>query len=422
MSTNLTQKQAETIGDGMHPDARCRGLYLKVRGPSRAWVFRRQVNGRRYELGLGSLSKLPVPQARAEAQRLASLPPADFLEAVAPKKVEPEKKAAPTFKQACDEFVQWNIGIGNWQEGSKSCRTFECRMRCHVWGRLGDMPIDEIKPADVADVAKAAWDKPDIVERCLSLIKKVHDWSKAKGYVTCDNPADRQGVLRFLLPAAKKAKQNRGALSPAQLPAFFAASMAETQSSSRQCFEFSILTATRSQTARLAQWEQFDFEKKIWTVPPEQLKVKSNGGLVVPLAPEVIDFLMAIDRPHEGLVFPGGRDGKPLWDAMVSRMVKLTPGDWKDEAESVKRGVDVRPTQHGIARATFMTWSQDDSLGNDKRFDVRVAHMCLHHKQDDGYNGAYERQTMFLRRRELMEAWAKYCFSAVPHSARGPST
>ena len=60
-----------------------------------------------------------------------------------------------------------------------------------------------------------------------------------------------------------------------------------------------------------------------------------------------------------------------------------------------------------------MTWSQDDSLGNDKRFDVRVAHMCLHHKQDDGYGGAYERQTMFLRRRELMEAWAEYCFSRI---------
>lgn len=414
MSVNLTQRSAETLSDGIYPDGRCGGLYLRVRsnGALRAWLFRRQIAGKRYTVGLGALAKTPVAKARSEALRLASLTAAEFVAEQAERAPEPEKKA-PTFREACDEFMRWNIEIGNWEEGSKSYKTFECRMRCHVWGRIGSIPIDKITPADVADVAKAAWNKPDIVERCLSLIKKVHDWSKAKGYVTCDNPADRQGVLRFLLPTVKKAKQNRGALSPSQLPGFFAASMAQTQGSARQCFEFSILTATRSQTARLARWEQFDFEKKIWTVPPEQLKVKSNGGLVVPLAPEVINFLMAIDRPHEGLVFPGGCDGRPLWDAMVSRMVKLTPGDWTDEAESVKRGEPVRPTQHGIARATFMTWSQDDSLGNDKRFDVRVAHMCLHHKQDDGYNGAYERQTMFLRRRELMEAWASYCFSKI---------
>lgn len=98
---------------------------------------------------------------------------------------------------------------------------------------------------------------------------------------------------------------------------------------------------------------------------------------------------------------------------MVSRFVKRTPGDRIDQAETLKRGEPVRPTQHGIARATFMTWSQDDGLENDQKFDVRVAHMALHHKLQDGYNGAYERQSLFNRRRELMEAWAEYCFSAV---------
>lgn len=77
------------------------------------------------------------------------------------------------------------------------------------------------------------------------------------------------------------------------------------------------------------------------------------------------------------------------------------------------QGKEVRATQHGIARATFMTWSQDDVLGNDLRFDVKVAHRALHHKVDDGEGGAYERQTLFLRRRELMTAWADYCFSKV---------
>lgn len=51
-----------------------------------------------------------------------------------------------------------------------------------------------------------------------------------------------------------------------------------------------MLTATRSQTARMAKWSQIDFEEQVWTIPPSQLKVSDNGYLVVPLADEVIDF------------------------------------------------------------------------------------------------------------------------------------
>ncbi len=414
MAARLTQKSVEALPDGTYSDAQVRGLYLRVSGGGarRSWLVRRTIDKRRHDVGIGGLRALPLQKARAEAGRLMALAPTEFLEATRKKTTEERPKVTPTFKQVCDEFMTWCIEVGNWKELDKRHRVFESRMRCHVWPRIGHIPIDEIKPADVAEIATANWDSPDIVDRCLGFAKKVFDWAKAKGYTDRDNPADRRGALQFLLPSAKHVKQNFGALAVKDLPAFFAASMAEKQIASRQCFEFSILTATRSQTARMARWEQIDWEERTWTVPPEQLKISANGALIVPLAPEVIAFLKAIDRQHEGLIFPN-RYGNTLSDTMISRFTHLTPGDWKDEAETLKRGQIVRPTQHGIARATFMTWSQDDSLGNDKRFDVRVAHMCLHHKMNDGYNGAYERQTMFLRRRELMEAWAKYCFSRV---------
>lgn len=413
MKAKLSQRTLGNLGDGVYRDELTKGLYLVIKGGSRAWVLRRQVNGKRYDVGLGSAASIALANARAMTARLVGLGAEDFVKEIeASKKKKPMSVAKKTFRKVCDEYMQWNIDVGNWKELSKSHRVFESRMRCHVWPRIGDKIIDEIKPADVSEIAAAVWDKPDIVDRCLGFAKKVFDWAKAKGYTDRDNPADRHGALQFLLPNNRHVKQNRGALAVSELPDFFAASMAEKQISSRQCFEFSILTATRSQTAREARWDQIDWKEKIWTVPPEQLKVSNNGALIVPLAPKVIEFLKSIDRPHEGLIFPN-RYGNVMTDTMLGRLVKLTPGDWTDRAESLKRGKTVRPTQHGIARATFMTWSQDDSLGNDKRFDVRVAHLCLHHKLNDGYNGAYERQTMFRRRRELMEAWADFCFSKV---------
>lgn len=415
----LTQKALQSLPEGLHGDDSTRGLLLRVRGKYRLWLYRRQVNGKRYELGLGSAATVSLSKARTEASRLASLLPAEFIDLVAQRKMPaaPEREI-PTFHEACEKYADAQIKLGVWEDRhDKAYRTFESRLRCHVWPHIGNMPVDKITPHDIAEMATACWSLTETKDRCISITKVVLDWCRAEGYTEHDNPAALTGPLRFLLPRERPATRNRGALAVADLPRFFASSMAETQTRSRQCFEFSILTATRSETARKAQWGQIDLEKATWTIPATQLKIKANGGLVVPLATRVVEFLRAIDRPHEGLIFPNDK-GRVLSDAIVSRHVKITPNSedpkgWLDAAESLKRGVDVRATQHGIARATFMTWSQDDSLGNDKRFDVRVAHMALHHKLNDGYNGAYERQSLFQRRRELMEAWAEYCFSLV---------
>lgn len=67
-------------------------------------------------------------------------------------------------------------------------------------------------------------------------------------------------------------------------------------------------------------------------------------------------------------------------------------------------------TPHGLARATFRTWAQNDELGNDKRFSDRVAELCLHHSVSDAYRGAYERNEAMKSRTEMMQAWADYCY------------
>lgn len=417
----LTQKLVQSLSEGTYVDEATKGLVLRVRGGYRLWYYRRQVNGRRFDLGLGSAETVTYSKAKAEVFRLAALSPSEFVaaaqkrkEAAAPK----EETKTPTFHEACEKYADAQIKLGIWEDRyDKAYRTFESRLRCHVWPQLGDKPVNEITPHDVAEMAAACWQLTDTKDRCISITKVVLDWCRAEGYTDHDNPAALSGPLRFLLPRARPATRNRGALSVDELPHFFAACMAQTQTSSRRCFEFSILTATRSETARMARWEQIDLDAATWTIPAAQLKIKSNGGLVIPLAGRVVEFLRAIDGPRQGLIFPNDK-GRLLSDSMISRHIKLTPNPnnpkgWIDHAESLKRGVDVRATQHGIARATFMTWSQDDSLGNDLRFDVRVAHMALHHKLKDIYNGAYERQTLFQRRRELMEAWAEYCFSLV---------
>ena len=416
----FTQRNLELITEnGKYSDPITSGLFLRVRKQKfKSWYYRRCIDYNRYELGLGSFSKVNLSAARSEAARLNAMRDEVFLEFLSARKekekLEPEKKSL-VFRDVVDQFIHWNIEVGNWEELDKAHKIFEGRMRMYILPVIGDLPITDVQESHVAEIAKSIWDKPDTVDRCLRFVRQVFNWAKANKLCSQDNPADRSGALQYLLPQNKHVSKNRGAISVKDLPDFFASIYSEFGSrTSGRCFLFAILTATRSGTARAAKWEQINFDAKEWVIPPEQLKMSSNGALIVPLADPVIEWLLSW-RPENasGLLFPGPK-GKILSDSMVSRIIALSckkDHNWLDEAQSLKTMKTVRPTLHGCARATFRTWAQDDTLGNEKRFDPRIAELCLHHKVKDIYNGAYERNQSFLRRREMMQAWADYCFS-----------
>ncbi len=65
----LTALEIKHAKFGVHPDGN--GLYLSVKsGGTKSWVFRYQLNGKRREMGLGSLNVLEPVNARAEAAQL----------------------------------------------------------------------------------------------------------------------------------------------------------------------------------------------------------------------------------------------------------------------------------------------------------------------------------------------------------------
>src|SRR5487761_2389961 len=91
-----------SLKPGMHPDGD--GLYLQVRGSSKAWIFRYAVGGRPHWLGLGGYPATSLASARkardsarekirAGGDPIAKKPPAAS-----------DKPAAITFREAVDDF------------------------------------------------------------------------------------------------------------------------------------------------------------------------------------------------------------------------------------------------------------------------------------------------------------------------------
>jgi hypothetical protein len=61
-------------------------------------------------------------------------------------------------------------------------------------------------------------------------------------------------------------------------------------------------------------------------------------------------------------------------------------------------------TVHGTARAGFKTWA-DECAG----FKDAVSEACLAHVEGDKVKAAYACGEFEQQRRELMEAWSRYC-------------
>ena len=189
------------------------------------------------------------------------------------------------------------------------------------------------------------------------------------------------------------------------------AELRDRDSISARALEFAILTAARTSEVIGAKWPEIDLDAGVWTVPAERMK----GGKEhqVPLSKRAIAILEGLPRERGGYVFPGAKAKAPL-----SNMAML----------ELLRGMDGNGfTVHGF-RSTFRDWAGDRT-----NFAREVIEHALAHQIKDKAEASYRRSAALEKRRQLMEAWAKYCSSlsaalrssggaAWVSSGYGPST
>jgi integrase len=67
------------------------------------------------------------------------------------------------------------------------------------------------------------------------------------------------------------------------------------------------------------------------------------------------------------------------------------------------RRMNVDATPHGF-RSTFRDWAAEET-----NFPAEVCEMALAHTIRNRTEAAYLRTNLFLKRRDLMEQWSRYC-------------
>lgn len=370
---------------GRHADGG--GLYLSIGpGEARRWVFLYRWRGRLKEMGLGGLTSVGLAKARQRAAEAREL----IADGIDPLEAKKAAQAVPTFGNLADAFVS---DLGPQWRNEKHRAQWKTTLEKDA-APLRPLAVDKIDTADVLDVLKPIWAvKPETASRLRGRIERVLDAAKAKGFRTGENPARWRGHLDHLLP--KRAKLTRGhhAALPYTDVAAFVAELRERDGMSALALEFAILTAARSGEVRGATWAEMDLEAAVWTVPAERMKAAREHR--VPLPPRAVAILEKVKLLADpgGLVFPSAKPGTPLSDAafaaLLKRMGKATGAI----------------TPHGF-RSSFRDWAWEVSA-----FPRDLAETALAHVVGDETERAYRRGDALARRREMMEAWARYCDS-----------
>lgn len=146
---------------------------------------------------------------------------------------------------------------------------------------------------------------------------------------------------------------------------------------------------TRPAEAATTRWADIDFDKRIWTIPPE--RVKKRRPHTIPLSEQALAPLEKF-KSHSGhreYAFPADRNPRTHANSQAANM-------------ALKRmGFQDRLVSHGMR-------SMASTILNENGWDPELVEVALAHVDKDEVRSAYNRAEYIERRRPMMAWWSEY--------------
>lgn len=398
----LTAKFVEKARPGRHADGD--GLYLLVKPTgAKTWVLRVQVDGRRRDIGMGTVELLPPSQRTsigndipleqrsrltlAEARELASR-----LRNVAKSGRDPaaerrrDRSPPPSFKEAA--IAAHKALAPSWSK--KTADAFLASLQEHAYPSMGTKRVDDIGADDIATTLKAIWiAKPGMARKVRQRIGKVLDFANAKRWREAETP--RHSVSTLVGKAGEG--RNFPAMPYEDVPAYFAKLASHTETKGRLALMLVIATSARSGEVRHARWGHINWTKLEWHRPPELMKAgKAHVVTLSDQAQAVLRRAASYSDSNDpsALIF-ANREGNPLSDMTISK---------------VMRDDSLPFVPHGF-RSSFRDWAAEKM----PYIPDPVAEAALAHVVPDAVIRAYKRTDFLEMRRKLLDAWGAFITS-----------
>jgi integrase len=363
------------------------GLYLEVMpSGSKLWRLKYRLHKKEKRISFGMYPDVSLAEARekkiaAKAQiKTGSDPVLSRLEA----QQTAAFAAADTFEKIA---VEWHCKqLAKWKP--RYAQTIMHRLEKYVFPHIGDYPLNMIKSIIILScLQKIEITAPEIARRVNQYIHQVFLYAIATARAEND---PTYGLTNALL---KYRKKHFASISVDQLPKFLLDLNEHKARLSRQTFlaiKLMLLTFVRTSELIKATWSEIDFEKSLWTIPADRMKMKRPH--LVPLSKQSIRILLELQElnGNRNYIFPSmPRPRKHMSNGTI--LVAL--GRMKYQHKM---------TGHGF-RALAMGILKEKLGYSHELIDRQLAHAPK--SQTDK---AYDRAFLLPQRTEMMQTYGDY--------------
>lgn len=376
------------------------GLYLLVKpNGSRGWRLKYLFQGVEKRISLGSFPAVQLADARVKRDELkkvvaSGINPSEERKAAKIQIQIEQAEIANTFENVANEFLEK-------QKLRLSEKTYEKkvgRLKNHVFGPIGAKNIDDVNIQDILIIIRKieAKGQNETAHRILNLINQVYQYGLTVGRAKHNIAADINARLA-LDPIVVKHMPT--IVEPTLIKQFLNGLDRYSGTLAVQtALKLMPYVALRPANIRAAEWKEFDFEKKIWRIPAEKIKMKSDH--YVPLTDRMIE-IVEIMKPFTGdgrYVFCTQLRGNdyPLSENTLTKGIRIVFKNEKIDADMVSHG----------ARSMFSTLAYEHF--QDHKMISEVIERQLDHRERNKIKDAYNHAEYFNERRTLMQWWSDY--------------
>ena len=392
-----------TISDG-------NGLQLLIKtNGSKLWEFLyiRPATQKRGKTSFGVYPNVSLVNARKKRNEYQSLiqnsiDPVEYFKAEKIKIKEIEAKQRNTIKLVSESFFKRELEtkhiseIHQKQDISKVYNHFTKYL-----SKKEDTLINDITFEDTIKILKKLENKNQLetLFRTKIIIIRLFKYAYAENIISSVELFGKLGVYKFKERKKEDIKNNPTYTNKEDIKRLYNDILNYKNIFTKYLLILTIHTAQRQGTLIKAKWSDFDFSKKLWSIPKEDMKMKKPH--IIPLSEILINYL------KELYTFTGS--GVYLFpNTQITAIRNKNPYTSNNTATQALRNMGhpkEKQTSHGF-RAMFKTvckeHQQSDNLANE--FVERI----LAHKVDGEVEGRYNRADNIKDMRLILKWWSEY--------------
>lgn len=372
-------------------------LYIRKSG-TKVWRYKyKKSNGKVGNITLGPYPALSLKNAREKRREFETLiasniDPIEYMNAH-----RSCRSKAVTFESIAREWHKEYKDTGRWSEDTSQRALLN--LQDYVFGQIGNMAFDEIKPKDLIHVIRTIEEKgyTEVLKKTRQRLISIYAYAISRG-VTETNTAY---FLKDVFVKTKKPKHHPQ-LPLERLPELLQRLEADQgHPLTKLCMYFALHTFTRSSEFRFARWDEFDLVKEAWIIPTEREPVhgarfshrgaKMKEEHIIPLSKQVIKLLNELKTypMDSNNVFPKIGDPKCfISESTINNTLKRMGFNTQTEV-----------CGHGFRGMAC------SALVQSTLFQKEAVEKQMSHQERDQVRLAYTHQAEYLDERKAMINW-----------------